>query len=283
MRTWNASTGTSVVKCRRDKYNLSTEGGRRLDDKECGKGQVLNVFVTLFSGQTNHQESQVPMTRGKVQGKEGSLWWEKDQIKEHSNRPAMFKSPQDTSRETVWACLMTLQATLTYLQKIMASEEGPWGLKESECNSCVWGYINCSATLLFLRKLVGQISLQTTSKCFRDKQMVGCGQYGFMMRRNLVQFMKVSKSKVQQICTWAGTAPGTTTGWGPTGWRPVWQQKMRHLGGHQVGLKPAMCPCGKGRHWPPGLCEEKCCQQSEGGDPALLLSPGNIYLGPSSV
>lgn len=99
--TWNASTGTSAVKCRLDKYNLSTEEDRRFDDKECGKGQVLNVFATLFSGQTNLQESQVLMTRGKVQGKEGSLWGEKDQVKEHSNRLDMFKSLQDTSRETV--------------------------------------------------------------------------------------------------------------------------------------------------------------------------------------
>lgn len=90
--TWNASTGKSAVKCRLDKYNLSAELGRRPDDKECGKGQVLNVFVTFFSGQTSLQESQIPMTRGKVQDEEGSLWVEKDQVKEYSNRPAMYKS-----------------------------------------------------------------------------------------------------------------------------------------------------------------------------------------------
>lgn len=32
---------------------------------------------------------------------------------------------------------MSLEATLNYLQKIMASGEDPWGLKESKDNSCL--------------------------------------------------------------------------------------------------------------------------------------------------
>lgn len=124
--------------------------------------------------------------------------------------------------------------------------------------------MKCSAIPLFLGKVVGQIILQTISKCVRDKQMVGSGQYGFMIRGNLAH-------KVQQIkfCTWAGIAPGTTTGWAPTGWRVVWQKKMWRLGGHQVGLKPEMCPCGKG--------SQKCCQQIEGGYLSLLLSPVTYF------
>lgn len=134
----------------------------------------------------------------------------------------------------------------------------------------IWGIKNCSATPLFLGEVVGQISLQTISKCVSDKQMVGRGQYGFMIRETSVH-------KVQQInfCTWAGIPSGIMTGWAPAGWRLACQKKMWCLGGHQACLGPARCPCGKGSKWPPGLCEGKCCQQIEGGDPFLLLSPGN--------
>lgn len=119
----------------------------------------------------------------------------------------------------------------------------------------IWEIINFSAPPLLPGEVMGQIILQTTSKCVRSKQIVGRGQYGFMMKG-------ASVHKVLQIkfWTWAGRAPGTTTGWAPAGRSLVWQKKMWHLCGHQVGLKPARCPCGKGSQWPPGLCE-KCCHR----------------------
>lgn len=83
--------------------------------KNMEKVKVLSAIVTFFTGKTNLQESQVPMNTGKVQGKEGSPWVEKDQVKEHSNRTDTYKFRSDTPTGTVGACQHHCEATLDYL------------------------------------------------------------------------------------------------------------------------------------------------------------------------
>lgn len=83
------------------------------------KTKVVSAIVTFFTGKTSLQESQVPMTRGKVQGKEGSPWAEKDQVKEHSNGPDLYKFQQDTPRGTVGACQCHCEATLTGRKQVL--------------------------------------------------------------------------------------------------------------------------------------------------------------------
>lgn len=48
-------------------------------------------------------------------------------------------------------------------------------------------------------------------------------------------------------------------------------------GGRQVNHESAMCPCRLEGQWYPGFHQEY--QQSEGGDPPHLLSPGEVSPG----
>lgn len=59
--------------------------------KDMEKAKVLSAIVTFFTGEISLQESQVPMTKGKVKGQESSPWVEKDQNKEYPKRSDMYK------------------------------------------------------------------------------------------------------------------------------------------------------------------------------------------------
>lgn len=50
-------------------------------------------------------------------------------------------------------------------------------------------------------------------------------------------------------------------------------------GEHQGGHESAMCPCGKGGKWYPGLPWDKHCPQVEAHDPSPLLCPGEATSG----
>ena len=50
-------------------------------------------------------------------------------------------------------------------------------------------------------------------------------------------------------------------------------------GGRQVNHEPAVCPgCQEGQ-WDPGVHQEECGQQGEGGSPPPLLSPSEASSG----
>ncbi|PKU47392.1 hypothetical protein llap_2294 [Limosa lapponica baueri] len=50
-------------------------------------------------------------------------------------------------------------------------------------------------------------------------------------------------------------------------------------GGQQDDHEPAMCPCGQEGRWHPGVHQEECDQQVEGGYSPPLLCPGEAASG----
>ena len=50
-------------------------------------------------------------------------------------------------------------------------------------------------------------------------------------------------------------------------------------GGQQGDHEPAVCLCGQEGQWYPGVHQEECGQQVEGGDPPPLLCPGEATSG----
>ena len=84
--------------------------------------------------------------------------------------------------------------------------------------------------------------------------------------------MKFNKGQVQ------GPAPGEeqphapAQAWGePAGDEPC-GEGPGCAGGWQVDYDPAVCPCGQEGQWDPGVHQEECGQQVEGGSPLLCPS-----------
>jgi len=50
-------------------------------------------------------------------------------------------------------------------------------------------------------------------------------------------------------------------------------------GGHQIECEPTLCPCGKDDQQNPGLHEEECCQQVQGGERSPLLNTSETTSG----
>ncbi|KAJ7424815.1 hypothetical protein BTVI_05263 [Pitangus sulphuratus] len=67
-------------------------------------------------------------------------------------------------------------------------------------------------------------------------------------------------------CTWRGTPPGTSTGWGQPSWEAACQDSP---GGLQVEHELVKCSCDEEGKWFPGLHYQKCCQQVRG----VILPP----------
>lgn len=61
--------------------------------KDMQKAEVLNAFFSLvFTVKTGFQESQVPVTSGKVQSKEDLPLVEEDQVREQLNKMDIHKA-----------------------------------------------------------------------------------------------------------------------------------------------------------------------------------------------
>ncbi|KAJ7407517.1 hypothetical protein BTVI_63015 [Pitangus sulphuratus] len=56
------------------------------------------------------------------------------------------------------------------------------------------------------------------------------------------------------------------------------EKDLGGLDGQQAVHEPAVCPCGPGDQWNPGMHQEQHCQQVKGGDSVPLLSPGEVNL-----
>lgn len=64
--------------------SLLLDGAGTLVTKDSVRAKVLNAFfISVFTGETSLQESQVPKTRGKVCSKEGLPLLQESPVREH--------------------------------------------------------------------------------------------------------------------------------------------------------------------------------------------------------
>lgn len=64
----------------------------------------------------------------------------------------------------------------------------------------------------------------------------------------------------------------------PSG-KQLYGNRLRGAGGQQADHEPAMCFCDQKGQWHPGMHQEECDKQVEGGFPPLLLCSGEALTG----
>jgi len=82
-----------------------------------------------------------------------------------------------------------------------------------------------------------------------------------------------------------GPAPGeeqphaSVQAWGGAAGEQLSGERPRSPGGRQVDHEPAVCPGCQESQWDPGVHQEECGQQVEGGSPSPLLCPSEAPSG----